>query len=92
MSIVKVPHLDSKRKTHEIDYFSSDGSLRPIMTTTGSVTIGSNSFAVEGSTIRGLASERPSPVTTHEVIPYATYWSVDTGAVEVTTGTAWVAV
>lgn len=44
----------------------------------------------EGTTdSRGLATDRPDPTT---VIPGSTYWSIDTGAVEVSDGTDWIVV
>jgi hypothetical protein len=54
----------------------------------GSVTIGGNlpSFAND---LRGLASAKPAANT---VSAGVTYWAVDTGVIEVSTGVAWVVV
>jgi hypothetical protein len=57
------------------------------------VTIGAKTYPVSnGDTLRGLAADKPAAADAHAVIPYCYYHSVDTGAIEVTTGSVWVVV
>jgi len=57
------------------------------------VEIGGVSFAVSGGdTLRGKSADKPDAVAAHAVIPYCFYFSIDTGAIEVTDGTNWVVI
>lgn len=54
------------------------------------VTIGENTYPVSGGdTLRGLAADRPDANAAHAAIPHCFYFNVDTGEVEITTGTEW---
>lgn len=57
-------------------------------------TVGGNSvrLAPDGETFRGLAADRPTAADAHAAVPFAYYESVDTGAIDQTDGTNWVAV
>jgi hypothetical protein len=55
------------------------------------VTIGAKTYPVSnGDTVRGLAADKPAAADAHAAIPYCYYHNVDSGVIEVTTGTAWV--
>ena len=58
-----------------------------------SVVIGGVAYAVSGgSTLRNTAANKPGAAAAHAVIPFCYYFSVDTGAVEVTDGLSWVVI
>jgi len=69
-----------------------NGALKTALTGS-TVTIGGDAFPVsDGYVLRGEADDRPDAAAAHAVIPNCVYWSVDTGAVEVTDGATWGAV
>lgn len=70
----------------------TDGTQK--VSVTGSlVTIGEDTFQMSGGdTLRGLAADKPAAADAHAAIPFCFYLSVDTGTVEVTTGTDWVVI
>jgi hypothetical protein len=77
----------------KIDAITS-GTTPAVTQLSGSyVEIGGVSFAVSGGdTLRGKSADKPDAVAAHAVIPYCYYFSIDTGAIEVTDGTDWVVI
>jgi len=71
-----------------------DGSTPAVTQLSGSyVEISGVSFAVSGGdTLRGKSADKPDAVAAHAVIPYCFYFSIDTGAIEVTDGSDWVVI
>jgi len=77
-------------KTNDAGAMKVDGTMQ----LTGSiVVIGGVTFAVSGGdTLRNTVANKPDAATTHAVIPFCYYFSVDTGVVEVTDGVNWVVI
>jgi len=61
---------------------------------TGSIiTIDGKTYGLSGGdTIRGKSADRPTAANAHAAIAYCYYYSVDTGAIDVTDGTTWVVI
>jgi hypothetical protein len=72
----------------------TDGTSPAVTQLSGSnVEIGGVTFAVSGGdTLRGKSADKPDAVAAHAVIPYCFYFSIDTGAIEVTDSTNWVVI
>ncbi|MGS0745552.1 hypothetical protein ACU70A_06315 [Syntrophomonas erecta subsp. sporosyntropha] len=79
--LARVKNLEDKLAVIIADGLKLSGSY---------VEIGGVSFAVSGGdTLRGKSADKPDAVAAHAVIPYCFYFSIDTGAIEVTDGTNW---
>ena len=65
----------------------------PVQLSGSTVSIGGVTYAVSGGdTLRNTSANKPDAAATHAVIPFCYYFSVDTGAIEVTNGTSWVVI
>ena len=85
--------VDLSPLENRIDAITSGDTPATAQLTGSNVEIGGVSFAVSGGdTLRGKSADKPDAVAAHAVIPYCFYFSIDTGAIEVTDGTNWVVI
>jgi hypothetical protein len=83
--------VDLSPLENRIDAITSGDTPATAQLTGSNVEIGGVTYAVSGGdTIRNTAANKPDAAAAHAVIPFCYYFSVDTGAIEVTDGTNWV--